>query len=97
MMSKSTDLNLYRVLYTIYTAGNLTRAGEILGVSQPAVSNSLARLRKLYDEPLFIRSGTYMRPTYKTEQIIDKVSTALDMLTNTLESKPPHIKHRVSS
>lgn len=97
MTSKSTDLNLYRVLYTIYTAGNLTRAGEILGVSQPAVSNSLARLRKLYDDPLFIRSGSFMRPTYRTEQIIDKVSVALEMLTTTLEAKHPQISHRVSS
>jgi len=87
----ASDLNLYRVLHTIYLAGNLTKAGEVLGVTQPAVSNALARLRKLYDDPLFVRSGTYMRPTFKTEQIIPQVTIALDLLSSTLVSELPNI------
>lgn len=84
MQHIASDLNLFRVLHTIYVAGNLTKAGEILGVTQPAVSNALARLRKIYDDPLFIRSGTHMRPTFKTEQIIPQVTAALDLLSATL-------------
>ena len=79
------DLNLYRVLHTIYIAGNLTKAGEMLGVTQPAVSNALARLRKLYNDPLFVRSGSKMRPTFKTEEIIPQITIALDLLAGTLE------------
>ena len=84
MSQLASDLNLYRVLHTIYSAGNLTKAGLVLGVTQPAVSNALARLRKLYDDPLFVRSGTQMRPTFKTEQIISQVSIALELLTSTM-------------
>jgi len=84
MSQLASDLNLYRVLHTIYLAGNLTKAGHILGVTQPAVSNALSRLRKFYDDPLFVRSGTQMRPTFKTEQIISQVTIALDLLTSTM-------------
>lgn len=90
-----TDLNLYRVLHTIYHSGNLTRAGESLGVTQPAVSNALARLRKIYDDPLFIRSGSTMRPTFKTEQIIHQIGIALELLEGTLSEQPQdHFNHR---
>ena len=40
------DLNLFIVFDAIYTEANLTRAGQIVGITQPAVSNSLARLRE---------------------------------------------------
>lgn len=87
MKPQSSDLNLFRVLDTIYTAGNLTKAGQELGVTQPAVSNALARLRKIYDDPLFIRSGSHMRPTFKTEQMMPHVRIALELLSSTIE---PH-------
>jgi DNA-binding transcriptional LysR family regulator len=86
MQTQASDLNLFRVLHTIYVSGNLTKAGQALGVTQPAVSNALARLRKIYDDPLFVRSGTQMRPTFKTEQIMPHVTIALDLLSGTLES-----------
>ncbi|MFT7289872.1 MAG: DNA-binding transcriptional LysR family regulator [Reinekea sp.] len=85
----SSDLNLFRVLLTIYLQGNLTRAGKVLGVTQPAISNALARLRTMYDDPLFVRSGSRMRPTQKTEQIIQQVSIALELLTSTLIPDQP--------
>ena len=40
------DLNLFIVFDAIYTEANLTRAGQIVGITQPAVSNALARLRE---------------------------------------------------
>lgn len=86
MQTPASDLNLFRVLHTIYTSGNLTKAGQVLGVTQPAVSNALARLRKIYDDPLFVRSGTQMRPTFKTEQMIPQVTIALDLLSGTLNN-----------
>ena len=85
----SSDLNLFRVLLTIYLQGNLTRAGKVLGVTQPAISNALARLRTMYDDPLFVRTGSRMRPTQKTEQIIQQVSIALELLTSTLSPDQP--------
>ena len=45
------DLNLFIVFDAIYTEANLTRAGQIVGITQPAVSNALSRLLKLTDKP----------------------------------------------
>ena len=51
------DLNLFIVFDAIYTEGNLTRAGQILGITQPATSNALARLRDTFNDPLFVRTA----------------------------------------
>jgi len=80
------DLNLYRVFDAVYRERNLTLAGRRLGVSQPAVSNALARLRMHYNDPLFIRHGREMRPTALAERIVPRVQQALVMLGETLES-----------
>ena len=64
------DLNLFVVLNAIYTEGSLTKAAEVVGITQPAVSNALARLREKFDDDLFIRTGSGMTPTQKTENII---------------------------
>jgi len=50
------DLNLLRVLDAIASEGSVTVAGERLGLSQPAMSNALARLRKVFGDPLFVRT-----------------------------------------
>ncbi|OXH91101.1 LysR family transcriptional regulator, partial [Burkholderia multivorans] len=49
------DLNLLRVFQAIVEERSLTKAGERLALSQPAVSYSLGRLRTLFDDPLFVR------------------------------------------
>src|ERR1700716_1812661 len=49
------DLKLLVVFEAIYSTGNISRAAEKLAMSQPAVSNQLARLRELLDDPLFAR------------------------------------------
>jgi hypothetical protein len=79
------DLNLLRVLTAIYTEGNLTKAGMSLGVSQPAVSNALSRLRDYYGDPLFFRSGKRMRPTFFTQKIIPQIEFALGVISATKE------------
>ncbi|GGX51965.1 LysR family transcriptional regulator [Saccharospirillum salsuginis] len=79
------DLNLYRVFDAVYRERNLTLAGRRLGVSQPAVSNALGRLRSHYNDPLFIRRGREMRPTALAERIVPTVQQALMMLGETLE------------
>ena len=57
------DLNLFIVFDAIYTEANLTRAGQIVGITQPAVSNALARLRETFNDPLFVRTAQGMVPT----------------------------------
>lgn len=74
------DLNLFIVFDAIYTESSLTRAGQILGITQPAASNALARLRKTLDDPLFIRTAQGMIPTPLAQNIITPVRDALQLL-----------------
>lgn len=76
------DLNLFAVFDAIYTAGSLTKAADILCITQPAVSNSLARLRNMFGDPLFVRSGHTMTPTPVAQNIIGPARQALDLMRN---------------
>ena len=57
------DLNLLRVAAALLEAGSVSRAAKDLGLSQPSVSESLAKLRSHFDEALFVRTGNGMSPT----------------------------------
>lgn len=57
------DLNLLKTFLAIWDARSLTVAAEMLHLSQPAVSHALRRLREVFDDPLFVRSGVGMSPT----------------------------------
>lgn len=72
------DLNLLRVFNAIVEEQSLTRAGERLSLSQPAVSHCLGRLRTLFDDPLFVRTRTGMRPTSTALEVANIVSKALE-------------------
>ncbi|WP_444912457.1 LysR family transcriptional regulator [Microbulbifer sp. PAAF003] len=87
MQLQRIDMNLFPVLEAIYTTRNLTRAAEQLHITQPAVSNALARLRRTLDDPLFTRSPTGMAPTPLTESIMPKVQEALSLLGASLSEQ----------
>ena len=74
------DLNLFVVLEAIYREGNITRAGQQLNLTQPAISHALKRLRDLLQDPLFVRQGPHMVPTPFTRNIIEQVRQALQIL-----------------
>jgi DNA-binding transcriptional LysR family regulator len=74
------DLNLFIVFDAIYTEANLTRAGQIVGITQPAVSNALSRLRETFNDPLFVRTAQGMVPTPMAQNIIGSVRNALQLL-----------------
>ena len=63
MDMKNVDLNLLKVFAALAEQRSVTRAAESLGLSQPATSAALARLRRLLGDPLFVKSGAEMRPT----------------------------------
>lgn len=79
------DLNLFVVLDAIYTTRNLTRAAEMLYITQPAVSNALSRLRTTLNDPLFVRTPACMVPTPVTEKIIMPVREALQLLNTSIQ------------
>ena len=68
-MMKEFDLNLLRVVVALYDAGSVGRAAQALGMSQPALSAALARLRKAFGEPLFVRTARGMSPTPRAQTL----------------------------
>lgn len=71
------DLNLLVVLQVLLEEGSVSRAADRLFLSQSAVSKSLARLRDLFQDPLFTRSSEGMVPTPKAQAIKDQLPIAL--------------------
>nr|WP_136249625.1 LysR family transcriptional regulator [Ningiella ruwaisensis] len=89
------DLNLFAVFDAIYTAGSLTKAADVLCITQPAVSNSLARLREMLNDPLFVRTGHSMTPTPVAQNIIVPAREALGLLRKSVQQS--HIFEPISS
>ena len=86
MARSGIDLNLFRVFHAIHEEGSLTRAGEVLHITQPAVSNALARLRGTYSDPLFVRNASGMTPTPLADTIAGDVRKALRLLTESVDT-----------
>jgi DNA-binding transcriptional LysR family regulator len=78
------DLNLLRVFNEVYQAGNVSRAAERLGISQPAVSHGLTRLRLLIKDPLFVRAPGGVKPTPKAVALAEVVQASLRTLARAL-------------
>ena len=78
------DLNLLRAFDAVLRDGSVTAAGDRLGLSQPAMSNALSRLRRLLDDPLFVRTPGGMRPTPFAQRLAAPVRQALDLIQTTL-------------
>ncbi|NIE63595.1 LysR family transcriptional regulator [Burkholderia sp. Ax-1719] len=78
------DLNLLRVFLAIVEEQSLTKAGERLALSQPAMSYSLARLRALFDDQLFVRTRHGMQPTPISQELAVIVARALDSVREAL-------------
>nr|WP_315597403.1 LysR family transcriptional regulator [uncultured Cupriavidus sp.] len=74
------DLNLFFAFDAIYRHRNLTRAAETLCITQPAVSNALARMRRTLNDQLFVSTPAGMMPTPMSENIIGRVREALQLL-----------------
>ena len=79
-----TDLNLLVILDAIYTQGGVTRAAEVLNLTQPTISHALGRLRERLDDPLFVRHGQKLVPTPVARKIIGPVRSALQTIETTL-------------
>ena len=80
----NTDLNLLRIFDAIYSQGTLTRAGDLLFITQPAVSHALCRLRAVYNDPLFVRTAKGMKPTPLACEIAPDIRDALQHVRVTM-------------
>lgn len=74
------DLNLFRVFDSIYRERNLTRAAEMLSLSQSAVSHALGRLRTQLGDALFVREGQGVVPTPLADRLWPDIQEALALL-----------------
>ena len=70
---RSVDLNLLVIFDAMARLRSVNRTAEAVGLSQPATSGALARLRALFDDPLFVRTGTQMEPTPRALQLAPAV------------------------
>ncbi|WP_043257204.1 LysR family transcriptional regulator [Pseudomonas knackmussii] len=74
------DLNLLTVFDAIYQQRSITRAAQLMGISQPAMSNALGRLRRHCGDPLFTKSHLGVTPTPAGHRFADHVRMALESL-----------------
>jgi DNA-binding transcriptional LysR family regulator len=83
------DLNLLRVLEALISERNVTRAGEKLGRSQPAISNSLRHLRALLNDDLLVRGPNGLMVTPRAEAIRQPLNDALALVEGSLFEDTP--------
>jgi DNA-binding transcriptional LysR family regulator len=88
MNLQDVDLNLLRVFDAVLHEGGVTAAAARLELTQPAVSNALARLRKLFGDPLFVRTPGGMDATPFARELAQPVRQALALLESALAHGP---------
>ncbi len=76
------DINLYPLFIAIFEQKSISKAAQLLCISQSAVSHALQRLRLQLKDELFVRSGQKMLPTPFAEQIYQPIQTALSTIQN---------------
>lgn len=81
---KSLDLNLLRLFDTVWRTRSVSRAAQELGLSQPAASQGLARLRRHLGDALFVRAGAGVAPTPRAAALALAVQSALSTLEQAL-------------
>ncbi|WP_311269596.1 LysR family transcriptional regulator [Sphingobium sp. WCS2017Hpa-17] len=74
------DLNLLPIFVALMEERNVTRAAERLGMTQPAMSNALARLRLMLKDPLFVRERYGIQPTQVALDLVPSITDALATL-----------------
>jgi DNA-binding transcriptional LysR family regulator len=84
MNTANIDMNLLRLFEAVYRLGSVSHAAEALGLSQPAASQGLTRLRLTLHDALFVRAGGRMRPTLRAERLAAVVLPSLNAIHEVL-------------
>jgi len=85
MNLRSIDLNLLVALDALLNERHVTRAANRIGLSQPAMSNALSRLRHIFDDELFVRTASGMQPTARAEALQEAIRPVLRQIERVLE------------
>ena len=83
MPKRKTNLNQLRILSVVLKETNLSRAADLLGISQPTLSSALNKLREEFNDPLLVRAGNRMKLTAKAkalERPLNNIFGAVDAL-----------------
>ena len=75
---RAVDLNLLKAFDALINERAVTRAADRIGLSQPAMSHALSRLRSLFADDLFVRTPTGMEPTARAREIAPLVAAAIE-------------------
>ena len=97
MNVRELDLNLLHVFDAVMTTGHVGRAAERLGLSQPAVSHALTRLRLVLRDPLFVRAPGGVKATPRAEafaRVADGALRALDAALHATDQFEPLASER---
>ena len=86
MHIRNVDLNLLVIFDAVFRLGTVTEAAREIGLTQPAVSHAVRRLRRLYGDPLFMRTKGGLRPTARAREIAPAIRSALENIGTTLET-----------
>src|SRR5262249_1597438 len=88
MNLNSLDLNLVLALRALLEERNVTRAGQRIGLSQPAMSAALARLRRHFADELLARTDGQYELTARGRALLDRTAAACDLLERVFSSQP---------
>ncbi|MBV9086569.1 MAG: LysR family transcriptional regulator [Acidobacteriaceae bacterium] len=83
----SLDLNLLTAFEALAREQNVSRAAADVGITQPAMSNALARLRVLFNDPLLVRAGRMMVLTARAQEAEEPIRQALNLVRRTLSER----------
>ncbi|WP_061021157.1 LysR family transcriptional regulator [Bradyrhizobium sp. CCH5-F6] len=81
------DLNLLRVFLAIWDLRSLTAAGDRLGLTQPAISHALRRLRGHFNDPLFVRATNRMLPTDAAVRLHEPLDQAFAIINRAFKER----------
>ncbi|MCO5089534.1 LysR family transcriptional regulator [Bosea sp. (in: a-proteobacteria)] len=88
MNLRSIDLNLLVALNALLTDRHVTRAADKIGLSQPAMSNALSRLRHIFKDDLLVRTAAGMQATPRALELTEPVRQVLRQIERVLDSEP---------
>lgn len=89
MNLRKSDLHLLMCFDALAATHSVSRAAQRMGITQPAMSNVLARLRKTYSDPLFVKSRGGVSPTPKALELVEPTRRALDQVARVLAPAGP--------
>ena len=87
MQPSHEDLNLLVVFEALMETRSVSKAGERLQLSQPSMSHALSKMRKAFDDPMFVRVKNEMQPTAKALEVAEPIRQALELARRQIFSK----------